>query len=58
MQILSLGHKTQCRPHSSWQESDDSHFMVLTSVVKKWHVKNFDKNADIMSVGWNVEKCH
>jgi hypothetical protein len=46
--VVALGHKAQCRPHSSWQESDDSHFIVLTSLVKKWRAKNFDATCDFL----------
>jgi hypothetical protein len=33
--VVALGHKAQRRPHSSWRASDDSRFIVLTSIVKK-----------------------
>jgi hypothetical protein len=38
-EVVALGDKAQCHPHSSWQASDNSRFIVLTSIVKKWHAK-------------------
>jgi hypothetical protein len=46
--VVALGHKAQRRPHSSWRASDDSRFIVLTSIVKKWRAKNFDATCDFL----------
>jgi hypothetical protein len=46
--VVALGHKAQRHPHSSWRASDDSRFIVLTSIVKKWRAKNFDAMCDFL----------
>jgi hypothetical protein len=44
--VVALGHKAQRHPHSSWWASDNSRFIVLTSLIKKWRAKNFDVTCD------------
>jgi hypothetical protein len=44
--VLALGHKAQRHRHSSWRASDNSRFIVLTSLIKKWRAKNFDVTCD------------
>jgi hypothetical protein len=55
--VVALGHKAQRRPHSSWQASDDSRFIVLTSIIKKWRAKNFDATCDFLFAKQEIAFC-
>jgi hypothetical protein len=47
--VLALGHVAQCRPHSSWWASDNSCFIILMSIVKKWCAKKFYAMCNFLS---------
>jgi hypothetical protein len=55
--VVALGHKAQRHPHSSWQASDDSHFIILTSLIKKWGAENFDAMCNFLFVFASHQKC-
>jgi hypothetical protein len=55
--VVALGHKAQHHPHSSRRASDDSHFIILMSLVKKWGAENFDAMCNFFFVFASCQKC-
>jgi hypothetical protein len=52
--VAALIHKAQRYPHSSWRASDNTRFVILMSLVKKWRAKNFQCNVRFLV--WHTNK--